>query len=107
MSHKKYHKPFLVGIIHGLAGSAALMLLILSTINSIFIGIFYILIFGIGSVIGMSVISGLISIPFIYTSKFKRFDFWNKRFRYIAGSIGILFGMFLMIKISFFEGLIF
>jgi len=46
--HTHYHQSFSVGLIHGLAGSAALMLLILSTFNSLIIGIIYILLFGIG-----------------------------------------------------------
>ncbi|GAH13521.1 unnamed protein product, partial [marine sediment metagenome] len=68
-SHHHYHKSFLVGLVHGLAGSAAIMLLILSTINSIPFGLTYILIFGLGSMVGMAIVGGLISLPFIYTSK--------------------------------------
>jgi len=68
-SHSHKHKPMIVGLIHGLAGSAALVLLVLSTINSVFMGILYILIFGIGSIIGMMLISKIISLPFKFMMK--------------------------------------
>ena len=58
-------RPFLVGLVHGLAGSAALMLLVLSTISSPLGGLLYILVFGVGSTGGMLVLSGLIGIPIV------------------------------------------
>lgn len=57
-------KPLLVGVVHGTAGSAALTLLVLSTISSTPQALLYILIFGIGSMIGMLAISLLLAIPF-------------------------------------------
>ncbi len=62
--HLQLNKSLFIGLIHGLAGSAAITLLILATINSFFLGLFYILIFGVGSVIGMVIISSIISLPF-------------------------------------------
>ena len=56
-------RPLLVGIVHGTAGSAALTLLVLSTISSTINGLLYILIFGIGSMLGMLTISVLLSLP--------------------------------------------
>ena len=102
-SHMHYHKSFLVGLIHGIAGSAALMLLILSTINSIPLGIAYILVFGLGSMVGMAIVGGLISLPFIYTSK--KYASINTNIRYITGTVAIAFGAFLLIKIGLIEGL--
>lgn len=61
-------RPFLVGLLHGLAGSAALMLLVLTTIPSPAGGLVYILVFGIGSTAGMLLLSGLIGIPFALTA---------------------------------------
>ena len=57
-------RPLLVGIVHGTAGSAALTLLVLSTISSTINGLLYILIFGIGSMLGMLTISLLLALPF-------------------------------------------
>ena len=56
-------RPLLVGIVHGTAGSAALTLLVLSTISSTVHALLYILVFGIGSMVGMVVISLLLAIP--------------------------------------------
>lgn len=63
--HSHTHSSSLyIGLLHGLAGSAALSLLVLSTINSIWLGLLYILIFSIGSIMGMMLISSIIAIPF-------------------------------------------
>ena len=57
-------RPFLVGLLHGLAGSAALMLLVLGTIPSSGGALAYILVFGLGSTAGMLLLSGLVGLPF-------------------------------------------
>ena len=66
-SHEHMHlsKSLITGIVHGLAGSAAITLLVLTAINSLLLSLIYILIFGIGSIIGMMLISSIISLPFI------------------------------------------
>jgi High-affinity nickel-transport protein len=56
-------RPLLVGVVHGTAGSAALTLLVLSTISSTINGLLYILVFGIGSMLGMLTISVLLAVP--------------------------------------------
>lgn len=68
-SHEHQHpdslsyRALFIGVLHGMAGSAALILLTLETINSPLQGILYIILFGIGSVAGMAVLSYIISIP--------------------------------------------
>lgn len=57
-------KPFLVGLVHGLAGSAALTLLVLAPIDSVPLGLLYLALFGIGSIGGMAGMSLLLSLPF-------------------------------------------
>lgn len=56
-------RPFLVGLLHGLAGSAALTLLVLGTIPSPLGGLAYILVFGLGSTAGMLLLGGLVGWP--------------------------------------------
>jgi len=73
---KAMRRPFFVGMVHGLAGSAALMLLVLGTITSPLAGLAYIVIFGLGSVGGMLLLSGIISLPFILTAQ--RFSAVNR-----------------------------
>ena len=59
----------MVGLMHGMAGSAALILLMLETINSPWLGMIYILLFGIGSILGMAVLSLAIAIPLRASAK--------------------------------------
>ena len=61
-------KPILIGAVHGLAGSGALTLLILTQIESTWQGLLYLAVFGIGSIAGMLLMSGLIGLPFALTS---------------------------------------
>ena len=60
-------KPLLVGAMHGLAGSAALTLLVLTQIESTALGLLYLAVFGLGSIVGMLLMSGLIALPFIFS----------------------------------------
>jgi len=90
---KAMRRPFIVGMVHGLAGSAALMLLVLSTIESPLSGLLYIFIFGLGSVGGMLLLSGIVSLPFILTAQ--RFTLMNLWIRVIAGIASFSFGLFL------------
>lgn len=53
-----------VGLIHGLAGSGALLLTVLATTKSTFSGLLYLIIFGIGSIVGMMLAAGIFSVPF-------------------------------------------
>lgn len=86
-------KPFLVGMVHGLAGSAALMLLVLTTVPTLLAGLGYIVIFGVGSVGGMLVLSSLIGFPFVLTAR--RFGVLNNWIRVFAGAGSVVFGIFL------------
>jgi sulfite exporter TauE/SafE len=95
---KEMRRPFIVGMVHGLAGSAALMLLVLSTIESPVGALAYILIFGLGSVGGMLLLSGIISLPFVLTAQ--RFTALNRSIRIIAGVASVLFGIVLGWEIS-------
>jgi sulfite exporter TauE/SafE len=90
---KAMRRPFIVGMVHGLAGSAALMLLVLSTIESPVGALAYILIFGLGSVGGMLLLSGIISLPFVLTAQ--RFAAMNKSIRVVAGMASVIFGIVL------------
>lgn len=86
-------KPFVVGMVHGVAGSAAITLAVLTTIPSIALGIVYIAVFGIGSIGGMLLMSALIGLPFAATAR--RFSMINGRIRFIAGLFSIFFGLIL------------
>ena len=95
-------KPFFVGMVHGMAGSAALMLLVLATISSRALALLYIGIFGIGSVGGMFLMSALIGLPFAFTQKHARL---NLIVRVTAGMVSFCFGAFLAWHIGVVEKL--
>lgn len=96
-------QPFLIGMIHGLAGSAALMILVLGTIPSAIAGLIYIAMFGLGSVGGMLIMSSLISLPFILTAK--RFSVLCEGIQVVVGLSSIVFGFFLVWQYGFQERL--
>lgn len=60
--------PFLVGMTHGLAGSAALVVLVISTTHSIWEGMTYILVFGVGSILGMLLLGMAMTVPLIWSA---------------------------------------
>jgi len=87
-------RPFLVGLLHGLAGSAALMLLVLATISSPLAGVLYIVVFGIGSTVGMLAVSGVIALSFVLTAG--RADRLNTAIRVTAGGASVVLGIWLV-----------
>jgi len=84
-------KPLLVGAVHGLAGSAALTLLVLTQIQSMSLGIFYLVLFGLGSTLGMLLMSGLIGLPFALSGR--RLSTINYGLQTAAGASSIAFGL--------------
>lgn len=89
-SHHRFSvRSIAIGMVHGLAGSAALMLLVLPVIASPAVALAYILVFGIGSIGGMMAMSLLIGLPIYFTSH--KFQLVNKGIRLVAGvfSLGL------------------
>jgi ABC-type nickel/cobalt efflux system permease component RcnA len=98
---RTHFKSFFIGLIHGLAGSAAMVLLTMSTVSTTWQGALYILIFGCGTVIGMLSFSTVIGIPFVLTSGKQL----NKYLNNLAGIVSILFGIYYMYNLGVNEGL--
>jgi high-affinity nickel-transport protein len=97
-------RPLLIGIVHGLAGSAALMLLVLSTIPSPLAALAYVCVFGVGSIGGMIAMSTLVGLPIHLTAgRFLRLNFAVRAF---AGLFSFGFGLLLMYRIGYVEGLL-
>jgi ABC-type nickel/cobalt efflux system permease component RcnA len=88
-------RPVLVGAVHGLAGSAALTLFVLAEVmrgGSKLVGFAYLLVFGVGSIGGMLLMSTLVGLPFALTARrFRRIDI---PVRVLAGTASILFGLY-------------
>jgi ABC-type nickel/cobalt efflux system permease component RcnA len=84
-------KPLLVGAVHGLAGSAALTLLVLTQVDSTALGLLYLAVFGFGSICGMLLMSGLIGLPFALSSR--RFNGVHDGLQTMAGALSVVFGL--------------
>jgi len=83
-------KPTLVGAMHGLAGSAALTLLVLTQINSPLLGLIYLAVFGAGSILGMLLMSGLVGLPFVLSSR--KLNGVHYQLQMLAGLLSVVFG---------------
>ncbi len=86
-----------------MAGSAALTLLVLASIESPMAGLAYIALFGLGSVLSMGVMTILIGLPFVFSAG--RLPNLNRAIQFGVGTLSIIFGGFLMYQIGFVDGL--
>lgn len=97
-SHHGYkigQRPYWVGMLHGLAGSAALLMVgVLTTMQSPLMGVLYIAVFGLGSIGGMMIMSLLLSLPFHLTER--RFVSLNRLVRLGAGIFSIGIGLMVL-----------
>jgi len=91
-------RSLLIGMVHGLAGSAALTVLLLSSFHSLLQGALYLLMFGIGSIAGMMLASALIGSPFAYTAW--RFERVNRALRALAGLASLGIGLAIIFEIG-------
>jgi ABC-type nickel/cobalt efflux system permease component RcnA len=91
-------KPVLIGMMHGLAGSGALTLLVLTQIGSVWVGFLYLAIFGLGSIVGMLLMSGLIGLPFALTSR--GVSSLHHRMQLTAAVVSIAFGLWYAYRIA-------
>jgi ABC-type nickel/cobalt efflux system permease component RcnA len=100
-----YHvmRPLAVGIVHGLAGSAAVALLVLTTIRVPSWAILYLLVFGLGTVAGMMLITAAIAIPFTFSEA--RFARLNRGMGLASGLVSLLFGLFIVYQMGIVNGL--
>lgn len=87
-------RPFLVGTVHGLAGSAGLALLALGAAPTVTAGIAYLVIFGIGSIAGMLLLSALMSVPLAYVEA--RYATLHRAVQVTAGAVSVAFGLYLL-----------
>lgn len=104
LSHAHQHprgfplRALMVGMMHGMAGSAAVILLALETVSSPLQGMLYILIFGIGSIFGMALLSVIISFPMRLSAT--RLTWAHNSFQVLIGVLTIGLGMFVLFENS-------
>ena len=96
-------RPLVIGIVHGLAGSAAVALLVLSTIHSPLWATMYLLIFGAGTMVGMMCMTAVMAVPLAYAGS--RFTSVSRFFSVASGVVSVCFGFFLVYKLGFLGGL--
>jgi high-affinity nickel-transport protein len=96
-------RPLVIGLVHGLAGSAAVALLVLSTIHSTAWATVYLLIFGIGTMIGMMCMTVAIAVPLTFAGD--RFVKLSQYLGVASGMASLCFGSFLVYQLGFLGGL--
>ena len=95
--HKHKHRSYIIGCIHGLAGSGSLVVLTASTLSNVAMVLEFILIFGIGSLLGMTIISSIMGVPFVLTNKGARI---NKISRYVTGALSLAIGANIVYQVT-------
>jgi hypothetical protein len=99
----QYLRPFVVGVVHGLAGSAAVALLVLTTIRDVHWAIAYLLVFGVGTIAGMMLITMSIASAFKFVGKGRQK--FSRRLALASGLLSLCFGLFVAYQICFVNGL--
>jgi ABC-type nickel/cobalt efflux system permease component RcnA len=96
-------RPLLVGVVHGLAGSAAVTLLILASIRDSNWAILYLLVFGVGTIAGMMLIT--MSIASTFRRAGSRYNGFARQLAMASGLVSIVFGLFVAYQICVVQGL--
>ena len=96
-------RPLVIGIVHGLAGSAAVALLVLSTIHSPQWATAYLLIFGAGTMLGMMCMTTAMAVPLAYAGN--RFTQVSRYLGVASGLVSLCFGAFLVYQLGFLGGI--
>jgi ABC-type nickel/cobalt efflux system permease component RcnA len=97
-------RPFVVGVVHGLAGTAALMMLVVGVLPSLLLAAGYILIFGVGSIGGMTVMSLLMTVPLALAAR--RLALMGRLIRLGAGLFSLGFGVYLTWDVGLIQSLL-
>ena len=97
-------RPLAVGLVHGLAGSAAVALLVLALIKNPWWAMAYLVLFGIGTIAGMMLITAAIGAALAYASR--RSSRVERYLRFASGLLSLGFGLFLAYQIAVVDGLI-
>lgn len=92
-----------VGIVHGLAGSAAVALLVLASITNARFALLYLAVFGLGTILGMVTLTSALALPVAYAAE--RFQSVHRGIGRVAGFLSVALGLFLAYRIGFVDGL--
>ena len=95
--HDHNHRSYFIGLVHGLAGSGSLVVLTAATLNNVGIVLGFIVIFGVGSMIGMVLVGSLIGVPFVFVN---RIGLIQNTFRYVAGGFSLIIGFNILYQVG-------
>jgi hypothetical protein len=96
-------RPFVIGVVHGLAGSAAATLLILPLIPDVRWAVLYLVVFGVGTIVGMALVTVAIAAPAAVAAS--RIGGLQRSLRLASGAISLAFGVYLSWRIGYVDGL--
>jgi|SRR6267154_314803 len=96
-------RAFLVGLVHGLAGSAAVALLVLATVRDPRWACLYLAVFGLGTLLGMALVTTGFALPLAVAAK--RWGGTGRLIRLSTGTLSLLFGAWLVYQIGWQDGL--
>jgi high-affinity nickel-transport protein len=96
-------RPFFVGVVHGLAGSAGAALLIVPLIDDARWAALYLVTFGFGTIVGMALVTLTIALPSLLATA--HLPSLQRTLRMASGAVSLVFGIYLAHKIGFNDGL--
>ena len=96
-NHNHTHRSYFIGLVHGLAGSGSLVVLTATTLDNLGMVLEFIVVFGIGSTVGMALVGSIIGIPLAFGNKLR---IVQKVFRYMAGVFSLVIGINIMYQIG-------
>jgi high-affinity nickel-transport protein len=96
-------RAFIVGLVHGLAGSAAVALLVLATVQDPWAACAYLVVFGAGTIVGMILITLALASPTALLAR--RFAWSGTGLRVATGVLSVAFGAYVLFQVGYVDGL--
>jgi len=96
-------RPLVVGVVHGLAGSAAVALLVAATLSDPLWSMAYLLLFGLGTIAGMTAVTAAVAAPMLFTAG--RFERFRRSLQLASGTLSVAVGLALAAHLTLVDGL--
>jgi high-affinity nickel-transport protein len=101
--HVSHARPFAVGVVHGLAGSAAATLLLVPFVGDARAAALFLAAFGGGTIAGMVIVTTLLAIPLVFVAS--DLDLLPRRIRTVSGVASVALGLYLALRLGVVDGL--
>ena len=96
-------RPIVIGLVHGLAGSATIVLLVMTAISDPRAAVAYLVLFGLGTIVGMTLVTLAVAAPLTFAAA--RLPRLQRQLRTASGMLSVAFGLFLAYHVGFVNGL--